>query len=151
MKYTLYALMLIGLLGGAPVCYAQTTNNDTSIEDVKKETQDMLQALGAYSADKRDEAVQKAKDGMNNLDKRIDALEARIDENWGKMSDAARKEARENLQALRKQRNKVAEWYGSMRTSSAAAWDQMKEGFSAAYKDLTDAWEKSKKEFNTSK
>jgi hypothetical protein len=151
MKYTLYALMLIGLLGGAPVCYAQTTNNDTSIEDVKKETQDMLQAIGTYSADKRDEAVQKAKDGMNNLDKRIDALEARIDENWEKMSDAARKEARENLQALRKQRNKVAEWYGSMRTSSAAAWDQMKEGFSAAYKDLTDAWEKSKKEFNTSK
>jgi hypothetical protein len=151
MKYTLYALMLIGLLGGAPVCYAQTTNNDTSIEDVKKETQDMLQAIGTSSADKRDEAVQKAKEGMNNLDKRIDTLEARIDENWEKMSDAARKEARENLQDLRKQRNKVAEWYGSMRTSSAAAWDQMKEGFSAAYKDLTDAWEKSKKEFNTSK
>lgn len=151
MKSTLYALMLIGLLGGTPVCYAQTTNNDTSIEDVKKETQDMLQALGAYSADKRDEAVQKAKDGMNNLDKRIDALETRIDENWDKMSDAARREARENLQALRKQRNQVAEWYGSMKTSSAAAWDQMKEGFAAAYKDLTDAWEKSKKEFNTSK
>ena len=140
-------LMLIGILGVTPLCYAQTENSNTSIEEVKKETQDLLQTIGSYTVDKRDEAVQKAKEGLNKLDKRIDALEARIDKNWDKMNAAARKEARENLRALRKQRNQVAEWYGSMKASSADAWDHMKKGFFDAYKVLEDAWEKSEKEF----
>ena len=148
MKSHICALMLIGILGVTPLCYAQTENANTSIEEVKKETQDFLQTIGSYTADKRDEAVQKVKEGLNKLDKRIDALEARIDKNWDKMNEAARKEARENLRALRKQRNQVAEWYGSMKTSSADAWDHMKNGFSDAYKALEDAWEKSEKEFS---
>ena len=148
MKSHICALMLIGILGVTPLCYAQTENANTSIEEVKKETQDLLQTIGSYTADKRDEAVQKAKEGLNKLDKRIDALEARIDKNWDKMNEAVRKETRENLRALRKQRNQVAEWYGSMKTSSADAWDHMKKGFSDAYKALEDAWEKSEKEFS---
>jgi len=147
MKLHICALMLIGILGVTPLCYAQAGNANTSIEEVKKETQDFLHTIGSYTADKRDEAVQKAKEGLDKVDKRIDALEARIDTNWDKMNDAARKEARENLSALRKQRNQVAEWYGSMKTSSAEAWDHMKKGFSDAYKTLEDAWEKSENEF----
>ena len=151
MKLYIHTLMLVGLLGLTPVCYAQTADTNTSIEKVKQETQDLLQAIGSYTADKRDEAVQKAKDGLNKLDKRIDTLEARVDKNWDKMNEAARKQARENLKALRKQRNEVAEWYGSMKASSANAWEHMKKGFSDAYKALQDAWEKSEKEFNSSK
>jgi len=139
---------LIGILGVTPLCYAQPENGNTSIEDVKKETQDLLQTIGSYTADQKDEAIQKAKESLNKLDKGIDALEARIDKDWDKMNKAARKEARQNLKALRKQRNQVAEWYGSMKTSSADAWDHMKNGFSDAYKALVDAWEKSEKEFS---
>jgi hypothetical protein len=148
MKSHICALLLVGILGITPLCYAQTENTKASIEEVKKETQDLLQTIGSYTADKKDEAVQKAKEGMNKLDKRIDALEAKIDKNWDKMNKAVRKEARENLKALRKQRNKVAEWYGSMKTSSADTWDHIKNGFSDAYKALKDAWEKSEKEFS---
>jgi hypothetical protein len=148
MKSHICALMLVCILGVTPLCYAQTENTNTSIEEVKKETQDLLQTIGSYTADKKDEAVQKAKEGMNKLDKRIDALEAKIDKNWDKMNEAVRKEARENLKALRKQRNKVAEWYGSMKTSSADTWDHIKNGFYDAYKALKDTWEKSEKEFS---
>ena len=147
MKSHVCALMLIGILGVTPLCYAQSENGNTSIEKVKKETQDLLQTIGSYTADQKDEAIQKAKESLNKLDKGIDALEARIDKDWDKMNKAARKEARQNLKALRKQRNQVAEWYGSMKTSSADAWDHMKNGFSDAYKALEDAWEKSEKEF----
>jgi hypothetical protein len=62
------------------------------------------------------------------------------------MSEAARNEARENLKTVRKQRNQVAQWYGSMKTSSANSWDQMKKGFLDSYKTLEDAWIKSEKE-----
>jgi len=148
MKSHICALMLIGILGVTPLCYGQTENANTSIEEVKKESQDLLQTIGSYTADKRDEAVQKAKEGLNKLDKHIYALEARIDKNWDKMNEASRKEAHENLRALRKQRNQVAEWYGSMKTSSADAWDHMKKGFSDAYKAVEAAWEKAEKEFS---
>ena len=147
MKSHICALMLIGILGVVPLCYAQPENTNTSIEEVKKETQDLLQAIGSYTADKKEEVMQKAKESLDKLDKRIDALEVKIDKNWDKMNEAARTQARENLMALRKQRNHVAEWYGSMKTSSADAWDHMKNGFSDAYKALADAWEKSEKEF----
>lgn len=150
MKPQICALMLIGVLSVSPVCYAQTENASTSIEEVKKETQDLLKTIGSYSADKRDEAVEKAKDGLNTLDKRIDALEERMYERWDTLSDAARKEARENLKALQKLRLQAAEWYGSMKASSADAWDHMKQGFSDAYTALEDAWEKSEKEFSSS-
>jgi len=151
MKSYISSLMLIGIVGVAAPCYAQTEDTNISIEEVKKETQDLLQTIGSYTADRKDEAVQKAKEGLGRLDKRIDSLEASIDQNWNKMNEAARKEARENLRALRKQRNQVAEWYGSMKTSSADAWNHMKKGFSDAYKALVDAWEKSEKELGSSK
>ena len=147
MKSHICALVLIGMLGVTPPCYAQTENANNSIEEVKKETQDLLQTIGSYTADKRDEAVQKAKEGLDKVDKRIDSLEARIDTNWDKMNQAARTEARASLRALRKQRNQVAEWYGSMKTSSADAWEHIKKGFSDAYRSLEDGWEKSENEF----
>lgn len=155
MKVVSCALMLVAMLGLVSVSHAQTDaqtgNAGTSIEEVNKQTRELLRTLGAYGADKKDEAVQKAKNGLNNLDKRIDAIETSIDENWDTMSDGARKEARKSLKALRKQRSQVAEWYGSMKTGSANTWDHVKKGFSDAYKDLEDAWEKSEKEFGSRK
>ncbi|GIT97758.1 hypothetical protein [Sulfurovum sp. TSL1] len=154
MKSYIHTLMLVGILGVTSSCYAQTENantsdTNTSIEEVKKESQDLLHAISSYTADKKDEAVQKAKDGLDNLDERIDTLESKIDKNWDEMSETARQETRESMRNLRKQRNKVAEWYGSMKTSSADAWEHMKKGFSDAYKVLEDAWEKSEKEFES--
>ncbi len=149
MKSQACALILIGILGVVPPSYAQSENTDASMQEIKEETQDLLQSIGSYTADKKDEAVQKAKESLNKLDNRIDALEARIDKNWDEMSEAAREQARENHRALRKQRNQVAEWYGSMKTSSADAWDRMKNGFSDAYKALADAWEESEEEYRT--
>ena len=150
MKYTkmIYStFVLIAMLVITPLCYAESSKEKTSIKEVKQETQDLIQALGAYTADQRDEAVQRAKTALHNLDARIDSLETRIDNKWDQMNKAAREKARANLKALRKQRNKVAEWYGSLKASSAGAWEYMKKGFSDAYKALGDAWEKSEKEF----
>lgn len=148
MKLHIYALMLIGILGVTPICYGQVEDTNTSLTEVKKETHELLQTIGSYTADKKDEAVQKAKVGLDKLDKRIDTLETKIDKNWDKMDKNARKKARENLRSLRKKRNYVAEWYGSMKNSSADAWDHMKKGFSDAYRALEEAWEKSEKEFS---
>lgn len=125
------------------------SEDNTSINEIKQKTQDLIQAIGSYTADQRDEAVQRAATALNNLDERIDALEERLVDNWDQMNQAAREKARADLKALRKQRNKVAEWYGSLTNSSADAWEHTKRGFSDAYKALDDAWERAANEFRT--
>jgi gas vesicle protein len=148
MSYCAAIFGLAAVLILAPLGYAETSSEKTSIKEVKQEAQDFIQTLKSYSAGQRDEAVRKAKAVLENLDRRIDALETRIDNNWDNMNKATRKQARSSLRALRKQRTKVAEWYGSMQSSSADAWEHMKQGFSDAYKALYDAWENSVKEFS---
>lgn len=111
----------------------------------------MIQALGTYIADQREEAIERTRTGLDELDKRIDVLETRIDNNWDQMNKTAPEKASANLKALRKQRTEMDEWYGRLKTSSADAWDHMKKGFSDAYKNLSDTWEKSVKEFSTNK
>lgn len=144
------ASITIILLGTAPLCYAETPSDKASIEEVKQATQNMIQALKNYTADRRDDAIQKIKIALDNLDMRIDALETRIDNSWDKMDKAAREKARAGLKALRKKRTKAAEFHGSLKSSSAEAWEHMKKGFSDSYKALYDAWEKSEKEFGSS-
>jgi len=151
MKLHIHTLALVAILGTAPLTFAKTDNTNTSIKEVKKETKDFLQTLGSYSADKKNEALKTAQDGLKKLDKRVDTLESSVDKNWDKMSKNARKEARENLKVIRKQRNQVAEWYGGMKSSSVNAWENMKKGFANAYQSLENAWEKSEKEFSSEK
>lgn len=148
-KRFLTALIVTLPLCFAPVIHAQSGNESASAtaQDVKKETQELISTLGQYTAAQRDEAVKTAQQAMKKLDRRIETLENRIDNNWDKMNQSARKEARANLKALRQQRNKLAEQYGSLKNSSASAWGHMKKGFSDAYQSVHDAWEKAEGEF----
>lgn len=147
MKFNTCACMLIGIIVITPVLHAKTTTDKTSIEEVKQETQDLIHTLKGYTADRKEEAIKKTKAALNDLDKRIDALETSSDDNWDKMNEAARKNARTSLKSLRRQRIVVAEWYGRLKSSSNDAWGEMKTGFSGAYSALNVAWEKAKKEF----
>ncbi len=83
--------MLIGVIGIAPICYAKTPTDITSIDQAKHETQDLIQTLKAYTTDRRDEAIKTTKLALDDLDKRIDVLETDIDNNWDMMNKDARK------------------------------------------------------------
>ncbi|MCJ7764582.1 MAG: hypothetical protein MUP09_01405 [Thiovulaceae bacterium] len=150
-KNSLGALMLIGMLGITPLCYGGTSSDKTTVEEVKKETQDLLKTLSAYTVDQKDEAIDKTKAALDSLDKRIDALEKDVDKSWDKMDKATREKARASLKELRKQRTQAAEQYGSLKNSTGDAWEHVKKGFSDSYQDLTNAWEKSEKEFGADK
>jgi len=141
--------LVIVMFGISPLCSAEPSDKKVSIDEVKRETQDLITALKAYTADQRDEATEKTKAALDKLDKHIENLEASIDKNWDKMDKAGREKSRASIKALRKQRTKVAEWYGSLKTSSVGAWEHMKKGFSDAYNSLHSTWEKSEKEFGS--
>lgn len=122
-------------------------NAETSFEDVKEETKEAISTLRAYSVNQRDQAIQDAKATLDRLDQRLDSLESKIDSEWTEMTEGARQNARETVQSLRKQRLQLSEWYGSMKSSSDAAWEELKTGFVGAYQELEDAWQEAAKKF----
>jgi hypothetical protein len=74
-------------------------------------------------------------------------MERKLDNEWDKMDQAARKKARATLAALRRERNEVAEWYGGLKHSSAESWEQVKTGFVKSYEVLRDSFARARKEF----
>lgn len=148
LSFLMAALLCVPSLGMA--AQRETSgheNGKTTAAEVRRDVADAADAIKAYSADKREEAAKKAKSALDALDARIGAMEARIDKNWDKMDAAARQNARNTLEALRKQRVQVAEWYGALKNSSAEAWEHMKTGFSEAYKSLRHTWEKADRQY----
>jgi hypothetical protein len=117
-----------------------------SAEEVRQKLGSAVDAIKSYSADKRDEAAQKAEAALDALDLRMDLLEKEIDRNWEKMDLAARERARRALSALQDERVKVAEWYGSLKSSTASAWEETRQGFVKAYQSLQRDWENAERE-----
>jgi aminoglycoside/choline kinase family phosphotransferase len=146
-RYPLIFLLIAGL-GMTTPGYSASDTDKTSTEEIKQETIELLLALDSYSVEQKDKAVEQANAALENLDNRIEKLEADMLRQWEEMDQATREKTQESLQALRQQRTRVAEWYGSMKASSASAWEQMKQGFSSAYESLSEAWENSEKEID---
>jgi len=100
-----------------------------------------------YGVGQRDEALARGRKLLHRMDGRLDALEAQTQRNWSTLDRAARERRREALRELRRQRNRVAEWYGGMEHGSAGAWDQVRRGFVTAYGALDSAFVRAAKEF----
>jgi hypothetical protein len=63
------------------------------------------------------------------------------------MDQAARQKARATLEAIRKQRNDLSEWYGSMQHSTSEAWLEIKSGFLKSFDVLQQSFDKAQEEF----
>lgn len=114
---------------------------------LKRECAETVDALKQYSAAQRDVAVDKAEQTLEAMDRRIEQLEARTRQQWGKLTQSAREARETTLQRLRVQRNQAAEWYGGMKHSSAGAWESVKQGFIDSYAVLSDSFRKARDEF----
>jgi hypothetical protein len=148
--FTITGAGILALLLGVTVAGISAAAEDPdSAAEVKRETSELLQALKSYGAEQRDEALQKSRAALDRLDRRIEALETRMLEQWDEMDETARARARDSLQALREQRTRVAELYGSMKSGSAKAWGEIRQGFTNAYRALHDAWEQSEQDIDS--
>jgi hypothetical protein len=145
----LSALIATMLLASSLASFATSKTDTMTRAEVSKEMTEAIEAIKNYSADQQDEAVARAKTLREDIDARIEQLEARINERWEHMTESARKAARAKLKDLRQKQDAVADWYGRLQHSTDRAWDQMKAGLSDAYVDLRDAWEKAADAFDT--
>ena len=142
------ALALGALLAVSPLSFAaEPSGGKTTAKDVSKKVDETGQTIKSYSLAQRDEALKKARAALDDLDACISRLERKLDNDWDRMDQDARRKARATLKALRKERNEAAEWFGGLKHSSAEAWEQVKAGFVKSYEDLKKSFAKARKEF----
>ena len=130
------ALFAVTLIASAPV----PALADDTAADVRQEFNQTVDALKAYTAEQRDEFVTAAEDALDDMDRRIEILEDRIDETYVDVRDETRRQWKETLRELRKKRADLAVWYGGVKEGSAEAWPRLKKGFRDAYEDIADAY-----------
>jgi hypothetical protein len=140
------SLALGALLAVSPFSPAAEPSGTTA-KDISRKAGETGRAIKDYTVEQRDEAIKNAKAGLDDLDRRIGSMERKLDSEWEKMDQAARKKARATLNALRRERNEAAEWYGGLKHSSAESWEQVKAGFVKSYEVLKESFAKARKEF----
>jgi hypothetical protein len=141
-------LALGTLLAASPLSLAaEASGNKSTAKNIAKKADETGQAIKNYTVAQRDEAIKNAKAALDDVDRRINRMERKLDSEWERMDQGARKRARATLDALRRERNEAAEWYGGLKHSSAESWEQVKAGFVKSYEVLKGSFAKARKEF----
>jgi uncharacterized protein YukE len=143
------AAVLILFLASAFADQQTTSENKATTKDVKQETLEAIEAIKKYSIEKKDKAVREVKVVLEDLDARIDRMQSRLEKKWDEMDQASREKAANTIQALRKKRNELSEWYGGLKHSSADAWEEVKNGFVKGYEALANAFDKAENELSS--
>jgi len=145
-SFVIRSLALGALLAGSPLSPAAEPSGTTA-KDISRKAGETGRAIKDYTVEQRDEAIKNAKAALDDVDARIRRMERKLDNEWDKMDQAARKRARATLNALRRERNEAAEWYGGLKHSSAESWEQVKAGFAKSYEVLKESFARARKEF----
>jgi len=119
--------------------YGSETSEQTTPEDVARETKEAVDEAVRLADQEREEF-------LNDAERRMDALNARLSKlrsEWRLASDEASEEAaqqwRRSFDTLEKERQEARETLERLREASGPAWTDIRKGFSKAYDDLSAA------------
>ncbi len=124
---------------------------NASSEKVKKEVKEAASAIGDYTIEQKDIAVAKARELMDKIDDKTNVLEEKSEKKWGSLKQSSRENYRKTLKELRKRRNDLSEWYGSMKQSSKDAWSEVKQGFLKSYESVVNEYDAAQKKLDKTK
>ncbi|TMH78065.1 MAG: hypothetical protein E6H49_15500 [Betaproteobacteria bacterium] len=146
LAFAAQALALGALLAASPLSFAaEASGGKNSAKELSKKAGEAGRAIKDYTVGQRDEALTQAKAALDDVDARIRRMERKLDNEWDKMDQAARKRSRAALNALRRERGELAEWYGGLKHGSAESWEQVKAGFVKSYEALRESFAKARK------
>jgi len=114
-----------------------------SAAEVQKEIRDALQAAGAYTYQHRDEYRRRLQNVLDQVNDRIEQLQSQA----ARAGAEARKEYAEQIDQLRRLRDKVETQAERVKSATPKAWDDLKSGVGAALEDLRKAFEKAGERF----
>ena len=123
---------------------AQTKGADASKKesaDVSKKAAEAWATVKSYSAEKKEEAMAYGRNLVRETDRQIDSLEKQA----AKASGEAKAQLERELKDLKAKRAVAAKKLDEMGKAGNAAWDEAKDGFADAYRDLERGYQKAVK------
>jgi len=123
------------------VAYAQPAVAETTTKDVSKKAGEAWETVKSYSVDRKKDAVAYGRKLVRSTDREIKELDRKA----AKASDEAKAQLRSDMNELRAKRAEASKKLDEMGKASAGAWDEAKNGFADAYKDLQDSYHKAVK------
>jgi hypothetical protein len=137
MNRSIISLLVVGATAAwlaQPVLAAEPT----TAADVSRQTSETWNTIKAYTVDKKSEAVAYGKQLMKETDEKIAQLEAKASKASGEAKDTYDKQ----IADLKVTRANTAAKLDEMEKKSGGAWNEAKQGFADAYKDLQNAYGK---------
>ncbi len=142
MKYTKLVITSLAVAAFAVGCKPSEENvvakdreaAAPQIESVTMETKEAAREMKDYAYAQKSEFVAAMQMQLDDLNKELDQLSARIE----KSSDAAKAEAKPKIEALRDQKAKLTRQLDNARDATESTWDDVEAGFKKGYGELKD-------------
>jgi ElaB/YqjD/DUF883 family membrane-anchored ribosome-binding protein len=135
MKNKTLAITILSIAAFAVGCNKEQTTSQ-QLENVKTETKEAAQDMKDYTFAQKAEFVKQMQIQLDNLNKDLDQLAAKIESS----SDAVKAEAKPKLQALRDQAAQLNKQLDDARNATESTWDSVKAGFQKAYGATKDGF-----------
>jgi thiamine biosynthesis lipoprotein ApbE len=148
MNATLLLTMLVMLspLSAKPAFAVKDNAVKTEAQEGKEKTKDTMVSVKSYSVEKKDEAMKKAQEALDDLDARIDMLQKDMEKQRQKWSKKITQKKEEELGELKKMRAELAKHYEEFKAASGEAWEKTKDAFVNGYQKVEKALSKLRKE-----
>jgi len=121
----------------------QATKNQTTAEDVTRETREAAQTAADYSKQQAEKFRREVEDNLAKLDAKIETLKKRGTE----LSGEARQEWQAKMDRVSEKREAMESKLRTLQDASADAWDEIRQGVTGAWGDLETAYRKAAAEF----
>ena len=116
---------------------------ENTSDDLAKETKEAAEAFKNYMIEKKNDAVKHGQDLLEKTDAEIDKLQTEAAE-AGDETEAAYEDT---IDDLKEKRAVAGEKLDELGDASAESWDDAKEGFTEAYRDLYHAYKEALSNF----
>ena len=140
MKHTIPVILLLAGVTGLTVGCDRRPTTSQQLEAVQAKTKEAGQDLKDYSYAQKTEFVAKRESQLNEINRDLDQLSAKIE----KSSATAQAEAKPKLQALREKTAQLSKQLDEVKNASESTWDNVKAGSAKAYDELKESFQQAR-------
>jgi chromosome segregation ATPase len=115
------------------------TDAAPTLEEVRTEVAEAMEAIAAYSEAQREEAAAEARSAVDQLDAAVAARQREMRDAWAEMTEQAREDANARLAELQSALVDLAERVGTLQAGTDSAWEELSDGLMAAWGELSAA------------
>jgi hypothetical protein len=122
-----------------PLSATAQTDDAPSLEEVRANVAEAMEAIAAYSEAQREAAAAEARVALDDLDAAVAARQRETREAWAEMTEAARDDANARLADLQSALVGLAARVGTLQAGADTAWVELNAGLITAWETLSDA------------